>query len=846
MPDQDFPNIDPRKMKLIVEYAKAYNISLKEAKSRIEQLEDEQFKFNRLAEKSLEIQREVNGSAEGYLKTVKKLKQVNKQINDIGKNIVAQRLRLKTLSGLELEIETEKLKILEVEEKQLKRLSELYVFNLKNVNKTRQGVAFIVQSAKDLGSITKGIKSASNFLKLGEIFKMSKSIKLSALQMGVLSKQSESFSKDIQDAAWQTNSFGLGIEDIAKIQTSYSNELSRTVMLGKEGAIAMGEMAVAAGLGSEGAGEMAASLDKMGYSAERTGEFVAQILNDSHSMGLNSTKVIKNIQQNIKLMNRYNFKNGVKGLARMAQLTTKMGVSMEMITPMADKLFDIEGAVEMSAQLQVLGGEWSKLADPFKLMYMARNDVDGLTESVIKAASSTAQFNSKTKEFDISAMELHRLRKVADATGLSYEELAQSARKAANFAKIRSQISFNMDEKTKDFIESTAIFDDKGKAMIRIDGSTKYLNQLSEIEKRRITELALQKEDMKKRAEDSQTFEDTINNTFVLFKQLLLPLVEVLNKELAPKVNEWVKTFKDSKFIDTIKGWVKGVGNFIASVGGFIIKWPKLTAALFLLFEAGKWVLNGKMLGIGFNSVANAGGGGIGGMFGGKGGGFGKNKNMPFGKSLAKGAKGFGLGSLLGIGLEGGRSMLDDKDSGLGKALGVGGTAASWGATGALLGSIIPGLGNVAGGLIGGVLGAGKGIYDEYFSMNDGIIKFNPQDKFMKVDDSTMIAGTNKNGNKQLASALTGMAPGLENKDRLMASTRQSKTNGSVPASTTGVLNVNFGEIKFGGKIELATGYGISHDLGKELLNSPNFLRDMTKMVHEQTQSAIKGGKTTG
>ena len=40
--------------------------------------------------------------------------------------------------------------------------------------------------------------------------------------------------------------------------------------------------------------------------------------------------------------------------------------------------------------------------------------------------------------------------------------------------------------------------------------------------------------------------------------------------------------------------------------------------------------------------------------------------------------------------------------------------------------------------------------------MNDGIIKFHPNDKFMKVNDSTMIAGTNVDGNKQLARAITG------------------------------------------------------------------------------------------
>jgi hypothetical protein len=40
--------------------------------------------------------------------------------------------------------------------------------------------------------------------------------------------------------------------------------------------------------------------------------------------------------------------------------------------------------------------------------------------------------------------------------------------------------------------------------------------------------------------------------------------------------------------------------------------------------------------------------------------------------------------------------------------------------------------------------------------MNDGIVKFHPTDKFMQVNDSTMIAGTNVDGNKKLARAITG------------------------------------------------------------------------------------------
>lgn len=40
--------------------------------------------------------------------------------------------------------------------------------------------------------------------------------------------------------------------------------------------------------------------------------------------------------------------------------------------------------------------------------------------------------------------------------------------------------------------------------------------------------------------------------------------------------------------------------------------------------------------------------------------------------------------------------------------------------------------------------------------MNDGVVKFHAQDKFMRVNDSTMIAGTNVDGNRQLAKSING------------------------------------------------------------------------------------------
>jgi hypothetical protein len=245
----------------------------------------------------------------------------------------------------------------------------------------------------------------------------------------------------------------------------------------------MAEMSVVTGLGAEGTAQMAADMDIMGVSAERTGDFVNGTLKNAHKMGLNASKVIKNIQQNFKLLNKYNFKGGVNGLKKMAETVTKLGVDMNFATGMADKLFDIEGAVDMSAQLQVLGGDWAKLADPFHLMYMARNDMAGLTEEIGKAAESSVHFNSENKQFEISALEMHRLRKIAEQTGLSYEDLATAGKNAAKFTKIKSQISLDFGsgkeaKEMKEFLINKAEIDENGKAYITVNGSKKFLNEL--------------------------------------------------------------------------------------------------------------------------------------------------------------------------------------------------------------------------------------------------------------------------------------------------------------------------------------------------------------------------------
>ena len=300
---------------------------------------------NKLLDEEAAIRKKISESAGDYLKLIKDIKELNKNLTDIKKQrdiqaeIVKEKKNEKGLSAEILAIEEAKLKILEDSLAETERMTAALVKAAKETTNLGKAWAFTKMAVKDINAINKGVQFGYGKIKnWAGLFDMDKPIRMAGLSMGILSKQSDSFRTSIELAANQTASFGVGIAELAKMQQDYSEELGRSVQLGKEGLIAMGKMAAATGLGADGAAKMAADFENQGYSAERTADFVEQIMNDTHKMGLNASKVVKNIAGNMKMLNKYNFKGGVKGLAKMAETTSKLGVDMNFAAGMADKL----------------------------------------------------------------------------------------------------------------------------------------------------------------------------------------------------------------------------------------------------------------------------------------------------------------------------------------------------------------------------------------------------------------------------------------------------------------------------------------------------------------------------
>ena len=683
---------------------------------------------------------------------------------------------------------------------------------------------------------------------------MSKDIKQAELSMGVLGGQSKFFSGTISKASESTIQLGVGIGELAKGAAGYSDELGRSVVLTKAGYQAMAEMAKGTTLGMQGAAQMAGDMDRFGLSAEMSRDAIQETVDIAHSMGVNAEKAIKGLGKNLKIANTFHFKGGVKGMAEMAVYAEKMKVDIGSVAGMAGKVFRPEGAVEMAAQLQTMGGSFARLGNPFELMFKARNDFGAFTKEVAGAAAELAQFNEDSGEFEISGLQLDRMRELAKITGINEEQLSEMAKAGAKFNQIESMVPSAFDEEDRQLISSLAEKKD-GEWKVNINGDSLRIDELS------ATMVKAYKDEQKtlsERAVQAQTFDDAFNNLVNQFQSVLLPFVESLNTYFVGALKDFQEKLITGGWIDKLKAVAKDVGEFVVGIGKLAVSFVDtfgiggtLAAVIggTLFLNGAKWLANGVTLGLGFNSVASAGGGGgITDMLG---------KNSKLGKMgrlhklakvMPKGAKGLSAvkgmaaksgGKLMGrlgapiaaltegvfeyneqkekgksTGEAAGRGALKGAGAGVGALAGAKGGALAGAAIGALFGGVGAVPGAFIGGLIGSVGGAflgGKLADLDTYGVDDAIIRFNPNDKIVQMNDG------------------------------LVASTDKGKINDLVGGGGTKKVRVKFDKLEIGGKIELNMPGGNVTNIN--LANEPEFVRKLSTMIQEQLRTNLAGGK---
>jgi hypothetical protein len=305
---------------------------------------------------------------------------------------------------------------------------------------------------------------------------------------GMFGASAEALQRGSVAAFMKTIEIGASYEEVLSIQQEIATQQQKALSLTEAEVVAAVEFSKATGVAAKDVGTIVLAFADLGQSTSTALENMSDMAAEARKYGLNVGQFMGTVAKNLTLVNSYGFKNGVEGFTKMVARAQALRIDMTQTTKLAADLLNPEKAIELAAEFQNLGGAIGDLGDPFKLMYMAQNDMEGLQESVVQAAKSAVMFNKQTGDFKISGTEMYRLRAQAAALNMSYEDLANTAVKAAKESEILSQIRFlDIPEETKQLVANLGEIKD-GQVQVKLPGTDDFV-KASELTKEQIKSL---------------------------------------------------------------------------------------------------------------------------------------------------------------------------------------------------------------------------------------------------------------------------------------------------------------------------------------------------------------------
>jgi hypothetical protein len=359
-------------------------------------------------------------------------------------------------------------------------------------------------------------------------------------------------------------------------------------------------------------GEAISQFEKIGVGASSATVAIEKAGKGSLELGLSGKKTTQDLRTNIEKLNEFGFKNGIQGLAEMSRKATEFRISMGEAFKIAENVMDPDKAIELSANLQVLGGAIGDFNDPLKLMYMATNNVEGLQDALIEAAGSLATYNSEQGRFEISGVNLRRAREMAKTLGIDYKELTRTAiasqeRLAASTALMGKGL--NLKPEDQEFLTNLSRMDG-GKMIIDVPeslqkklGITEQSKAIEDLSQVQIDALLQNREQFQKMsvediARDQLDNVENIRRDVAALVQMQLRNmtrigrdgingsggIDDITKLALDKVTDFTnKTFKENP--DLIKSGIEGAQNMVEN---FLNNNPLISAAADYLGDKGK------------------------------------------------------------------------------------------------------------------------------------------------------------------------------------------------------------------------------------------------------------------
>ena len=299
-----------------------------------------------------------------------------------------------------------------------------------------------------------------------------------AEKFGTGLKNYESISQEIARVLPDLTRLGFEASEIGEMQEDFTGKIKTNVVLSSD---ALKNIGILERLGADGAAIAANFRDSAQSVSGMIDELevAGQVAGD---YGVNASKIFADIEKTMQTTDQYRFENGVEGISRMAAQTAIMGIEFKSVVNFADKVMNPQGAIEAVAAFQRLGVTVSGLQDPFKLMYMAQSDMEGLTEEIGKSVSNLGTFNRETGKLEIPPSARMQMKEIGDTLGLSAEEMNKMVSQQAKFNAMAGDFEgLGVSEEDRMMISNLAEFNKETQQFeVKVGGETKAVTSLSD------------------------------------------------------------------------------------------------------------------------------------------------------------------------------------------------------------------------------------------------------------------------------------------------------------------------------------------------------------------------------
>ena len=294
------------------------------------------------------------------------------------------------------------------------------------------------------------------------IKKQDKAIRGFQTDRGMSSTQNASFEKWMLGQGESFAKFNKTIEDVLKMQSSYTEQSGRAVNFSENDNLQ--SLAVGRLVGDESLINFQSQMQLFNHSVSESADIMYEMYKDVNKMGLSQKKVTKDVLTNLKLANKYDFKNGTKGFIELAKWAENARFNLSSLGNIIEKTQSggLEGAITQSAKLQVLGGNFARYADPLAMFNESLTDPEAYSKRILNMFTGMGKLDRKTGETEFNGADHIRIRAAAEALGISVEDAKNMIREDNKKSVVKSQMrGSTLKKEQQDTVANKAQRDEK-------------------------------------------------------------------------------------------------------------------------------------------------------------------------------------------------------------------------------------------------------------------------------------------------------------------------------------------------------------------------------------------------